>query len=190
MIEHDDDILRGLVSGDAHAAHQVTTWARDAVRARAFRVPPGDWDDLAQAVVLDVLRAAHAPGFRLRKPLLAFVRHVAAARCVDAMRRTRPTVEITEALPDAARTPYEELLARDRHAQVRWALQQLGDACREVIRLHFDEGLPYADIARRLGGAEATMRVRMFNCLKQARAWIGRWQVAGLTTAQPPEDEG
>lgn len=186
MANDQNDLLGGFRRGEAAATRQVIAWAREAVRAGAFRLTTEDQEDVAQAVLIDLLRAVRSPGFVLRKPLRAFVRHVAAARAIDALRRRRPTLELDPDLAAATPSPYEELLSRDREALLRWALQQLGSTCRDLIRLHYDERLSYSEIAVRLRVNESTLRGRMFQCLRRAReivqSWPGRWLRKPTTT--------
>jgi len=109
-----------------------------------------------------------APGLR------PFVRRIAASRAIDSLRKRRPTAELDESLADTGPNPYEHTLRRDESARLRWALQQLQAPCREIIRLHIEQDMPYAEIAALQQRSEATMRVRMFNCLKSLRRLLAR----------------
>ena len=170
----DAALLRQFLAGDTVATRQVESWAREVIRYKAYRLYQTDADDLVQQTVIAVWRAAQGEGFSLQIGFKAFVRHVAIARCVDAVRRARPTVELTEAFADTVLAPYlDQVFASDEGARLRYVLRQLGAACQEVIRLHFYDEMPYAAIAETLGRAEATMRVRMFNCIKEIRKLLG-----------------
>lgn len=171
----DDPWLRRFLEGDAAACRKAEGWIRDLIRYKGYGIPPAEYDDLVQETLAGVWRAAAAPGFTLRVGLQAFVRQVALARCVDWLRRRRPTEELDPALPAGGPNPYDDLLAADRRARVRWALLQLDRGCREIMRLHFVEERSYAQIALRLGRAEATMRVRMFQCIRRVRRLLERW---------------
>lgn len=171
-----DDLLKRLLDGNAAAATQVTRWAAESVRARAYGLAAADQEDIAQTVLLEVLRAARKPDFALQKPLRAFVRHVAAARCVDALRRRRPTVPLDDGLMGPIASPYDDLLRNEEAARVRWALQQLGEACRRLIDEHFGLSRTYGEIARREAVSESTLRGRMFQCLKRAREYAAAWR--------------
>lgn len=166
----DVDLLRQFLAGTTAATRQVESWAREVIRYKAYRLYQTDADDIVQQTVIAVWRAASREEFSLQISFKAFVRHVAIARCVDAVRRARPTVELTEDFADTALAPYlDQVFASDEGARLRYALLKLGAACQEVIRLHFYEEMPYGAIAETLGRAEATMRVRMFNCIKEIR---------------------
>lgn len=171
----DDRLLRQFLAGDAAACTTVERWAMEILLFRRFRLQREELEDVVQETLITVLRHASRPDFRLTHGMRAFVRRVALTRAIDAMRRSRPTALLDENLPDPAPGPYDELLRRDQRARLRWALQALDPRCREIIRLHLEEDLPYAEIAAREGRSESTMRVRMFNCLKSLRTLFGRW---------------
>jgi RNA polymerase sigma factor (sigma-70 family) len=172
--DDEDRLLRRLVSGDAAACRTIERWAREIVFFRGFGLPADDRDDVVQETVAGVWRAASRPGFELSHGVRALVRTIAIARCIDRVRRRRPTVELAESIPDAAAGPYEQALASDERARLRLMLRQLGDDCREIIRMHYFENLNYAEIAAREQRSESTMRVRMFNCIRALRKRMER----------------
>jgi len=170
-----DPTLRAFLAGDPAACRTVERWAWEIVYYRGFRVGRDEVEDVVQEAVGRIWRVTSAPGFTLQVSLRAYVQKTAAALAIDRLRRRRPSVEIGDDLPSAEPDPYERLLASDLRAQLYWTLQQLGDRCREIIRRHFFEGEPYAELAAGAGCAEATMRVHMFNCMKEARRLAARW---------------
>jgi RNA polymerase sigma factor (sigma-70 family) len=140
-----------------------------------FALRPQEREDVVQDTVARLWQEVSRPGFRLRRGLKPLVRRIAASRAIDCLRKRRPTAEIDESLVDPRPNPYELTLRRDEHARLRWGLQSLEPACREIIRLHLEQELPYAEIALRLQRSEATMRVRMFHCVKALRRLMARW---------------
>ena len=144
--------------------------AREIVAFRPYGIPRDEHDDVVQQSLAMVWRACGQPGFCLRTGLKAFVRKVVMARCVDWLRRRRAVTEVDENLEAPGREPAEAMLRADELERVRLALTHLGSGCQEIIRLHFLEELSYAEIAARLDRAEATLRVRVFNCMKELRA--------------------
>lgn len=165
----DEALLREFLAGDAAAVRRVERWAWEIVHFRWSSLDAEAGEDIVQEAVTGVWRAVARPGFELRVSFRALVRRVAAARCIDRLRRRRPSAPLEDSLADPAPTPYDELLRSSEQARLRWAVQNLGERCRELIREHYFEERPYAEIASRLGRSEATMRVHMFNCLKAAR---------------------
>jgi RNA polymerase sigma-70 factor (ECF subfamily) len=169
----DHDLLRRFLAGEAQACRAVEAMARTIVSFRPYGIPRDEHDDVVQQSLAMVWRACSASGFELRTGLKPLVRKVVMARCIDALRRRRPTTEVAEELEDAGLEPAARAVADDEWARVQDALGGLGAACQEIVRLHFFEELSYAEIAARLNRAEATLRVRMFHCMKELRARLG-----------------
>lgn len=167
-LEVGDDLLARYRDGDGEALARIRDFARWVVYERGYFVPYPERDDLLQEVLLDVYRAASAPGFRLRHGVEAFVRSVAHRRCIDWVRRRRWSAE---ALPPTDRTtpgPEGDALARERLELARRVLAKLSPACRELI-VKRTEGLSYAEIAHDEGSSEQAMRNRLYKCLQKAR---------------------
>lgn len=112
---------------------------------------------------------ATRPGFTVRRTLHALVRTVTLARAIDRVRRRRRLVPVDDWLPDPAPGPARDSERGDEAARLYGALEALEPRCRDIIRLHYFEDWPYARIARQERRSEATMRVRMFNCLRSLR---------------------
>ena len=179
-------LLDRFLRGEASAHAQVRRWAWEILYFKPYHIPGDEHEDIVQQAVMHVWRAASREGFTLAVDLRAFVRSVTMARCIDWIRRRRPSVEIDDAHPDAGPSAYDTLLEKDERAQLRWAVTELEDGCRRVIQLHFYDDLPYAAIAEREGRAEGTMRWRVFQCLKRLREIVGRWR--GEAPAVAPHD--
>ncbi len=171
----DEPTLRLFLRGDPVASRRVEGWAREIVRFRAYGMPDEEQADTVQDTLVGVWRAVSAPDFALTHSLKAMVRQVAVARCIDRLRRRKPTTELSELLPDEAPNPYEETLRRDEKSRIAWALQELSDGCRDIIVKHFYENIPYRELAQQEQRAEATLRSRMFECMKKLRALATRW---------------
>jgi RNA polymerase sigma factor (sigma-70 family) len=173
---HEEDLLRRFLAGEGDACRRVEIWVREIVGFKSYGMGRADRDDVVQESLAGIWKLVTRDDFSIERSLRSLVRAVATARCVDRLRRRRPTAEIPESLEHTGPDPYQELLRREDDARVRWALQNLGDACREIIRLHFFEGRTYGQIAAALDRAESTMRVRMFNCMKELRKLVARWE--------------
>ena len=168
----DESLLRRFLAGQPAACRTVERWAREILVYRRLGLTREDREDVVQDVLAGVWRAAGRPGFALRHGLRALVRTITLARAIDRVRRRRPAGHLGEDLADPSPGP-EALADRDRdRADLHAALETLDAPCREIIRLHFFESWPYARIAARTGRAEATMRVRMFHCLRALRAFV------------------
>ena len=172
----DEPLLRQFLSGDPAAAKKVQRWAWEIVFFKRLGIPTDDHDDIVQDTLASVIRAARKPDFVLQKGLRNFVRTVAIARCIDHVRRKRPTGVLDENHPDPGHDPYRDLLERDESGRLRWALQQLEVRCQQIIARHYFEELSYAQIATLEERSEATMRVRMFHCMKALRTLCSKWE--------------
>lgn len=172
-LEADESLLRRFLSGDAAACRTVERWAREILLHQRLGLTREDRDDIVQDVMTGVWQAAARPGFALHRGLRAFVRTVTLARAIDRVRRRRPTAPVDDALQDPAALPGESVETREETARLNEALAALDARCREIIRLHYFEDWPYARIAERERRSEATMRVRMFHCLRELRARMG-----------------
>jgi RNA polymerase sigma factor (sigma-70 family) len=173
-----DPVLRAFLAGEPKACRMVERWAWEIIHFRWFGIPLDDRADVLQEVVSEVWRAVTKPGFTLRLGLKPLVRHIASARCIDRMRRRREEVELTDQIADPADDPLESLARSDAGARLRSALDRLDERCRDLIRLHFVDEIPYAEIAARESRAEVTLRVRMFHCLAALRKIMRRWEPA------------
>lgn len=163
------ELLRRFLAGDTLTWRTVGSWARAVVRFKGYRIPSHEREEVVQQALVAVWRAAGREGFSLQTGLQAFVRKVTLARCIDWMRRRRAGAELPASLADPRPAPDEVLAQQQQAERVEQALRRLDPTCQEIIHLHFFEGLPYLQIAARLGRAEATMRVRMFHCMKELR---------------------
>ena len=170
----DRDLLSRFMAGDPAAVRTVGRWAREILVFKRFGVPFHDHDDVIQETLIGLMRAARAEGFELRKRLRAFVRTIAIARSIDYMRRRRPTTELDERLADPGSDPYHAIRHSEAGLRTRLALQTLDPGCREIIRLHYENDLSYAEIAEREGPNVSTMRARMFQCMKALRVLVVR----------------
>jgi RNA polymerase sigma-70 factor (ECF subfamily) len=100
----------------------------------------------------------------LRAFLIACVRNEALSR----RRKSGNRLRIEQTVRPETVVPADESLAdRDRVAR---ALDVLGEKQREVIRLAYEEGLPYAEIAQRLNEPAGTIKSRLSNAVRTLRA--------------------
>ena len=165
----DETLLRRFVAGDAAACRAVERWANQILYYRRLGLTAADREDIVQDVLTGVWQAAGRPGFALRHGLRAFVRTGTLARAFDRVRRRRSIEPLSDALRDPTSGPEARAELREDFERLCAALAVLDARCRDIIHLHYFEDWSYARIAGRAGRAEATMRVRMFNCLRALR---------------------
>lgn len=164
--------LRAFRDGERSACGQVARWARDLVRDRRFFFDEHEVDDIVQETVIAVWRICAREDFRIDGSLRPLVRRIAAARCIDRLRRRRPGLELDDRLPDGRPSPYDDLHAAERRQALLAAVQALRPVCRDLIRWRIVDELPFAEIGARLGCAEATARVKMFQCKQRILAFL------------------
>ena len=168
--EPDDPFLRAFAAGDAGACRTVERWARHILLYQHLGLTREDREDIVQEVLGSVWAATSRPQFAIRHTLRAFVRTVTLARAIDRVRRRRGLVPAEETLTDPAPGPERDAESGNEAARLYGALEALEPRCRDIIRLHYFEDWPYARIARQERRSEATMRVRMFHCIRLLRA--------------------
>jgi uncharacterized protein len=158
--ESDSDSDSVLVTrarkGDAAAFAELHD--RHAPRARALvrsLLPPADAEDVTQ----DALIAAFVGLDRLREPGRFGSWLYAIASNLARMRLRRPSPPVVHAVP--APTADEMLERNERASLVRAALGTLGERDREVLVLHYFEGLECREIAARRGLSPGAVRVRL-----------------------------
>lgn len=172
-LEADERLLRRFLAGEAEACRRLERWAHEILLYQRLGLTREEREDAVQDVLAGVWRAAGRPGFALRHGLRAFVRTVAIARAIDCVRRRRPAVAVDDALADHDAGPDARAESADDAARLHAALERLDPRCRSIIGLHYFEDWTYARIATLERRREATMRVRMFNCLRALRGFLG-----------------
>ena len=71
--------------------------------------------------------------------------------------------------PDRSKGPDERASEAETIERGRQVLRELGEDCRQVIRMRAFEGLSYREVAARLGKSEGAARNIMYRCLQKAR---------------------
>ena len=146
------------------------------VLARSLARNRVDAEDIVQEACVQALRGiARFRGGSARAWVLAIVRHTA----YDWMRRGRRAPEIVEDLeglvdsltgPDESVTP-ESTLAADQDAQrVEQAIQLLPSQFRKALRLRYEQGLSYVEIAEAVGIPPGTVMSRLCRARRQLGA--------------------
>ncbi len=116
-----------------------------------------------------VEKPASLPSFLFQTALhVCQRRYRSSGREVKALRRFGASS--SESGPD---DPLGSLLSEERRAEVRRALEQLGEEDREILTLTYAEALRTAEIARRLGTSEGNVRVRRHRALGRLATILG-----------------
>lgn len=154
---------------------------------RLFRAIPrwGSWgfDAREQSEIAQAIRTAAFEALsELRGPdsFEAFVKKIGVRKCFDHIRaRVRDRVLFAPPSPSAEEFPPEpedeerrfdpvqEVEREERKAALHLVLRQLDPSCAKTIRLHYFEGLKYAEISAREGVELSTAGTRKGRCLEK-----------------------
>lgn len=123
----------------------------------------GNADDAADAVhdaFATVLAKPAAYDFD-RGPLKPWFLRVVRNRCLDLLRRRRPSDESVDTLVDGNATPEEAAEIDQRDLALKRALAEISSDQRQIVILRDYLDLSYAEIAKVLGVASGTVMSRL-----------------------------
>ena len=180
----DASLVQHILQGDPAAEEELVRRFRGPVYVMAL-VRTRDAEaarDLVQEVLLQVIRALREGRLRNEDSLAAYV-HGTARNLVNNYFRSRQTRDLPQAGPDPSPENQENseewLEQADRRVFVRRALERLNAGERAVLQLTLAEGLPPADIARRLGLTPEAVRQRKSRAMKRIRKMLAAWSQTG-----------
>jgi RNA polymerase sigma-70 factor (ECF subfamily) len=161
-VSSDEELMAAWVRGDAAAFRQL--FDRYApVLLRLLR--RGLWReeearDLLQQTFLHVHRARHdfRPGARLRPWIMTIALNLKREHLRSVGRKKENPLELDGTADPVA--PELEVPDAETAQKVQKALAQLPEGQREVIQLHWWEGLTYPEIGEALGASTIAVRVR------------------------------
>lgn len=156
--------MAAYVGGDAAAFDELVRRYRRRVYGICLHYfgHPGDAEDAMQEAFIALLRRAST--FAGTAAFSTWMYRVTTNACNDLARKRarRPHASTTDvdALADTAAVD-DVLGNRELGVDIRAALSTLDPAYRDAVVLHDVAGLPYAEIAQRLGVAEGTVKSRI-----------------------------
>lgn len=133
------------------------------------RVRGADLDDIAQEVFLRLLRYERAELVESPQAyLFKIASNVAAEWAIRA--RSRFPHDATWLLELTAESQPEETVARDvAQTHIARAIERLPPRQREVLKLHFGEGLGHAQIAERIGSSQRVVKRQLVKSYARLR---------------------
>jgi RNA polymerase sigma factor (sigma-70 family) len=171
-----DSVL--LTSLDAPGPERAAAWATLVARhsprmyavARSFAIDAQTAEDLVQTAWLRLLeRVAQLRDAGSLGPWLCTIVRNEARKLVT-RRRTVPTDTGFDVRPANDTEPETDLVRRERAQALRLAFSQLGDECRQLLRLvTADPPLSYDEIAAALGRPRGSLGPTRQRCLDQLR---------------------
>ena len=148
----DEQLIQAVAEGDLDAFEEIVLRYRHLAwkTVHRFLGDSMEAEDVAQDVFLKVLEAA--PRYRPTASFRTYFYSILTHLCIDYLRKGRPTcVDDIPDIPDPSTGPAENLIASERDAQVRDALNTLPPNQKAAIVLRHYEGLSYLDISKILG---------------------------------------
>jgi RNA polymerase sigma-70 factor (ECF subfamily) len=162
--EDDRALIRRLLAGETKALATLDAWIQVVLRSEFHGLQP-EWEDLHQEIRLRVFRNLGTNRFRGTSELRTYVHRIARNTCIDAWRRISLRRDAAGAADPPAEIPgadaAEHLISRDL---LRKILLGSTPEERHLLELVHSEHLSYAEIARRLGVAEGTIKARVSRC--------------------------
>lgn len=165
-------LMRGVARGDRAAFARLVERHHVALY-RLFRrlgLDAHAAEDCVQDTFLRLLRAA--PGYRAEAPFRAWLRALARNALVDWTRRRRQPLSLRDPR-DPALLERPDAASHEPPLDLRAAIEGLSIKLREVVRLSVYDGLPHAEVARRLEIPEGTVKSRLHHALRRLREALG-----------------
>jgi RNA polymerase sigma-70 factor (ECF subfamily) len=173
-----EQLLREAQAGSREALGQLLQGCRGILHHSASRQLPddlqakGDASDLVQETLLDAHQGFEQFRGRTVADLFGWLFQILRTNCLGFVRafRGRGKREIAREvplpeqkngelpLPADESSPSSNVARREGAEALREALGQLPPHYREVIQLHHYEGLPFAEVGRRMGYSEEAIR--------------------------------
>jgi RNA polymerase sigma factor (sigma-70 family) len=187
----DEELMAAYVAGDGAAFEELfRRYAPALLRVIGRQLSsPGEAHDLVQQTFLQLHRARHdfKPGARLRPWIFTIALNLKREHFRRLRRRPEAPLEL-DGRNDPATPPVSPERAENERA-VRRALDQLPTDHREVIVLHWFEGLSFPEVSAIVGASVSAVKVRAhrgYVALRKLLAETGnRPDAAGI----PPEDD-
>ena len=171
-----NELIASSLQGDRGAFGSLVLRYRRLVLGVAYRVS-GDAvlaEDIGQEAFVRVWNKL--PTFRPEGNFKGWICRIAANLTIDALRKRKPTVDITETnLPTLADGPEASVLKEERAAAVREAITNLPLHSRTALVLREYEGLSYKEIADVLDIPLGTVKSRLSDARLRVQATLARY---------------
>jgi RNA polymerase sigma-70 factor (ECF subfamily) len=174
-LKTDEELMAAYVGGDEAAFHELFVRLSPNLLGlfRRQGAQPEDAQDLLQQTFLHLHRARldFKQGSLVRPWLFTIALNV---RRELARKKVRRRESVLDQEPAAAATsPSQGLEAGEDAARVRASLSALPDAQREVIELHWFQGVAFAEIASIVGASVSAVKVRAHRGYERLRELLG-----------------
>src|SRR2546430_6183732 len=178
MSDHAESLCNRAGSGDLSAASELVSLFYERIFAYFRRVCGNDHDaaDLTQRTFFKVWTSLGS--FQRRSTISTWLHGIAHHVYVDWRRTNRPADsqpdEWWEACAANGPSPFEDAAERDTARRLFTLVERLEHGIREVVHLHYYQGLSLHETAETLGVATSTVKYRLREALD-----VLRWQTKG-----------
>lgn len=174
----DDELVEACLAGNEAAWGALIEKYKRLVYSMPakFRLPPEDSADVFQSVWVDLYR--DLPRLEQASAVRGWLMTAATRRCLIYKKRSQRMLTQSGLNIDLADKTLDVVtiqLEAEREQQLREAVSQLPDRCRQMIRMLFYEtpARPYLEVARELGLAEGSIGFIRGRCLRRLKALLG-----------------
>jgi RNA polymerase sigma-70 factor, ECF subfamily len=145
----DHQLMQAVAGGDLDAFNEIVLRYQGLAWKTAYRFlgDAMEAEDVAQESFLNILKTA--PRYRPTATFRTFIYRILANLCIDRTRKKHPVyADGFSDESDLSSSPMEDLIEKERQAQIRKALDALPPNQRAAMILRHYEGLRYAEIAQ------------------------------------------
>ena len=177
MSDHAETLCNRAEAGDMSAACELVGLYYARIFAWFRRLCGNDDDaaDLTQRTFFKVWTSLAS--FRRRSAFATWLHGIAHHVYVDWRRTSRPTDSQTdewwEKCAANGPSPFEDAAERDLARRLFALVDRLEDGAREVVHLHYHQGLSLGETAEALGVAASTVKYRLREALDFLRSQAG-----------------
>ena len=172
FLNDDSKLLDALRNGDEHALAELFQKNRRPITSLVIRNhgTEDDAEDILQEALVVLWEKIRSGSFEYQAKLSTYIYATAKNIWFRRLARRRRELPATnEAFEVAAEdtTPQEELEENERISAVQYAMEQIGNPCRDIHLLYYWEEQSMEEIALKLGFANAdTVKSKKYQCKK------------------------
>ncbi len=170
----DEQIIHELKAGKHTAAIKALYRHYPLVRQMILKNSGSrqDAEDIYQEVLIILFRKAKDEKFTLTSSLSTFLFSISRLQWMNELRRRKKEAkgELGEISAEDAATFSQYIDEESKFKKAEQAILQLGEKCRELLRLFYFEKLDFATIAGKIGlSNERVAKSQKYRCLEKAR---------------------
>jgi len=171
----DAELVRRTLAGETVAFESLIHRHQRPLFTVAFRML-GNREDAADALQSSLVKAyEHLARFDARHKFFSWMYRIVINECLNLRRSRRPESALSPVLA-ASGTPFDQVAAGERAAQVQRALLGLSEESRAVIVLRHYGELSYDEIAEAVGVPARTVKSRLYEARQKLGEQLLGWR--------------